>query len=147
MHAGLLGEALDAAAGDPVLAARLLDEAAREEIEPFYYASVAADHVASRKVGAGSTSWALRLYDSFFDDGVLPATRVDPLVFRTFVRVMNMMDIPERAFFRPEVVERVVAVWLRGARFRRRLAPTVPDRDATIAAMETAARGDERFAG
>jgi 2-polyprenyl-6-methoxyphenol hydroxylase-like FAD-dependent oxidoreductase len=147
MHARLLGEALDAAAGDPAVAARLLDETAREEIEPFYYASVAADHVASRKVGAEPTSWTLHFYDSFFDDGVLPATRVDPLVFRTFVRVMNMMDIPERAFFRPEVVERVVAVWLRGQRFRRRLAPTVPDRDATLAAMETAAHLGERVAG
>ena len=147
MHARLLGEALDAAAGDPILAARLLDETAREELEPFYYASVAADHVASRKVGAAPTSWTLRLYDSFFADGVLPATRVDPLVFRTFVRVMNMMDIPERAFFRPEVVERVVAVWLRGARFRRRFEPTVPDRETTLAAMEAAARGEQRAAG
>jgi len=146
MHARLLGEALDAASGDPARAARLLDEGAREEIEPFYYASVAADHVASRKVGAAPTSWALRLYDSYFDDGVLPATRVDPLVFRTFVRVMNMMDIPERAFFQPEVVERVLSVWFRGARFRRRLAPTVPDLDATLAAMEAAARGEQRAA-
>ena len=52
---GLLGEALDAAAGEPVAAARFLDQAAREEIEPFVRASVAADHVASRKVGAEPT--------------------------------------------------------------------------------------------
>jgi 2-polyprenyl-6-methoxyphenol hydroxylase-like FAD-dependent oxidoreductase len=146
MHARLLGEALDAAAGDPTSAARILDEGAREEIEPFYRASVSADRVASRKVGAAPASWRSRLYDSFFDDGVLPATRVDPLVYRTFVRVMNMMEVPEQAFFRPEVVERVVAVWLRGPRFRRRLAPTVPDLDATLVAMESAARGERRAA-
>jgi flavin-dependent dehydrogenase len=140
MHAQLLGEALDAASGEPVHAARLLDEAAREEIEPFYRASVAADQVASRKVGAAAGSPLARLYDAFFDDGVLPATRVDPLVFRTFVRVMNMIETPERAFFRPEVVQRVLAVWLRGPRFRERHAPKAPDRETTIAALEAAAR-------
>jgi 2-polyprenyl-6-methoxyphenol hydroxylase-like FAD-dependent oxidoreductase len=141
MHARLLGEALDAAAGDTVRAARMLDAAAREEIEPFYRASVTADGHASRQVGAAPTSLVHRFYDSFFDDGVLPATRVDPVVFRAFVRMMNMMETPERAFFRPEVVERVLAVWLRGAKFRRRYEPTVPDRDRTIAALEAAARG------
>lgn len=139
MHAALLGEALDAAAGDPVPAARRLDESSREEIEPFVRASVAADRAASRKAGAAPSSLRARLYDAFFDQGVLPATRVDPLVFRTFVRVMNMMDTPERAFFRPEVAQRVLAVWLRGPGLRERLAPTVPDPQATLAAMEAAA--------
>ena len=146
MHARFLGEALDAAAGDTVRAARMLDAAAREEIEPFYRASVTADGHASRQVGAAPTSLVHRFYDSFFDDGVLPATRVDPVVFRAFVRMMNMMETPERAFFRPEVVERVLAVWLRGPSFRRRYEPTVPDRDRTIATLEVAARGEARRA-
>ena len=127
MHARLLGEALDAAAGDRHAAARFLDDAAREEIEPFYHASVAADHVASRKVGAEPTSGRFACYDSYFDDGVMPATRVDPVVYRAFVRMMNMMEIPNEPFFKPEVAVRVLSVWFRGARFRRRLAPTVPD--------------------
>lgn len=148
MHAALLGEALDAAAGEPVRAAGYLDQAAREEIEPFYRASIAADQVASRKVGAAPSSLAARFYDSFFDDGVMPATRVDPVVFRAFVRVMNMMDTPERAFFQPQIVERVLAVWLRGQRFRDHYAPTIPDPEATIAALEAAARdGQRRAAG
>ena len=138
MHARFLGEALDAASGDRVRAARFLDEAARAEIEPFYRSSVAADALASRKVGAAPTSLVQRVYDSFFDDGVVPAMRVDPLVFRTFVRVINMMDTPERAFFQPEIVERVLAVWLGGARAKARFSPTVPDADATIAALESA---------
>jgi 2-polyprenyl-6-methoxyphenol hydroxylase-like FAD-dependent oxidoreductase len=146
MHARLLGEALDAASGDAVRAARFLDESARAEIEPFYRSSVAADALASRKVGAAPTSLVQRLYDSFFDDGVVPAMRVDPLVFRTFVRVINMMDTPERAFFRPEIVERVLAVWLAGSRIRRKHAPTVPDPEMTIAALEAAARTDRHLA-
>ena len=146
MHAQLLGEALDAAAGEPMAAARHLDESAREEIEPFYRASVAADDVASRKVAAAPSSPLQRLYDAFFDEGVLPATRVDPVVFRAFVRMMNMIDTPERTFFRAEVFDRVLAVWLGGARARSRYAPTVPDRDSTIAALEAAARNHSRQA-
>jgi 2-polyprenyl-6-methoxyphenol hydroxylase-like FAD-dependent oxidoreductase len=140
MHADLLGESLDAAAGEPVAAARFLDQAAREEIEPFVRASVAADHVASRKVGAEPTRPLRRVLDSFFDHGVMPATRVDPVVYRAFVRMMNMMETPEQAFFKPEVAMRALAVWARGAGFRRRTEPTVPDRERTIAALEAAAR-------
>jgi 2-polyprenyl-6-methoxyphenol hydroxylase-like FAD-dependent oxidoreductase len=140
MHANLLGEALDAAAGEPLAAARFLDGAAREEIEPFVRASVAADHVASRKVGAEPARPLRRLLDAFFDRGVMPATRVDPVVYRAFVRMMNMMETPEQAFFKPEVAMRAVAVWARGASFRRRTEPTVPDRERTIAALEAAAQ-------
>jgi 2-polyprenyl-6-methoxyphenol hydroxylase-like FAD-dependent oxidoreductase len=142
MHADLLGESLDAAAGDPAAAARFLDQAAREEIEPFVRASVAADHVASRKVGAELARPLRRVLDSFFDHGVMPATRVDPVVYRAFVRMMNMMETPDQAFFKPEVAMRALAVWARGAGFRRRSEPTVPDRERTIAALEDAARGD-----
>jgi 2-polyprenyl-6-methoxyphenol hydroxylase-like FAD-dependent oxidoreductase len=146
MHAGLLGEALDAAAGDAAAAARFLDRAAREEIEPFYRASVTADHVASRKVGAEQARPLQRLLDSFFDDGVMPATRVDPVVYRAFVRMMNMLETPNEAFFKPEVAARALAVWARGAAFRRRHEPTVPDRERTIAALEAASREDSRRA-
>ena len=139
MHANLLGESLDAAAGEPVAAARFLDRAAREEIEPFVRASVAADHVASRKVGAEPARPLRRVLDSFFDHGVMPATRIDPVVYRAFVRMMNMMETPEQAFFKPEVAMRAIAVWARGASFRRRTEPTVPDRERTIAALEAAA--------
>jgi len=139
MHAQFLGESLDATAGDVVRAARFLDEEVRAEIEPFYRASVAADLAASRKVGAVASSLLTRFYDRFFDEGVMPATRCDPLVFRTFVRVMNMMDTPERAFFQPEVVDRVLKVWFSGAG-RRQYQPTVPDRDLTLALCEAAAR-------
>ena len=142
MHAQFLGEALDAASGDVVRAARYLDETAREEIEPFYRASVAADHVASRKVDAVPKSAVTRLYDAFFDDGVMPATRTDPLVFRAFVRVMNMMETPERAFFDPRVVDRVLGTLLGAGRARGRFRPTAPDRDEMLARMEAAAASE-----
>lgn len=146
MHAGLLGEALDAAAGDPVRAAGHFDALARAEIEPFYRASVVADAVASRKVGAAPRSLRSRLYDTFFDEGVIPATRCDPVVFRAFVRMMNMIDTPERAFFAPGVLERVLAFLARDTAARAAYAPTVPDRDATLARLEAAAGLAERCA-
>lgn len=140
MHAALLGEALDAAAGDVEVAARRLDHDAREEIEPFYRSSVAADRMASQKAGALPAALGERVLRSFFDDGVLPATRIDAVVFRAFVRMFNMFDTPERAFFRPEVFWRVVGVWLRGPAFRRRMAFVEPDREEAIRACERAAR-------
>ncbi len=144
MHAGLLGEALDAAAGEPGRAAGYLDALAQEEIEPFYRASVAADAVASRKVGAIPSSIRERLYDRFFDSGVIPATRSDPIVFRAFVRMMNMIETPERAFLNPEIVRRVLA-FLGGDRAKRTsVAPTVPDRDRTLVRLEAAAARRER---
>jgi hypothetical protein len=139
MHAALLGEALDAAVGDPVRAATLLDLGAREEIEPFYRASVAADLEASRRVGAVASSALDRAFDRFFHDGVLPASRTDPVVFRAFLRMLYMMETPEQAFFRPDVIGRSLAAWMRGARFRARVLPQPPDYDATVAACERAA--------
>ncbi|MEA2626555.1 MAG: hypothetical protein QOD06_2600, partial [Candidatus Binatota bacterium] len=124
LHARLLGEALDAAAGDVERAAGHLDAAAREEIEPFYRASVAADRSAARRAEAKPQGGLLdRLRDSFFAEGVVAASRVDALVFRAFVRMFNMMETPERAFSTPEILGRVNAVWLRGRRFRERFAP------------------------
>ena len=139
MHAGLLGEALDAAAGDPFRAAAFLDEAARREIEPFYRASVAADLEASRRVGAVPSSLLEWLADGFFQNGVLPASRIDPVVFRAFLRMFYMVQTPAEAFFRPEVVARAAAVWMRGPRLRRRLIPGGPDAEETISACESAA--------
>jgi hypothetical protein len=57
--------------------ARFLDQAAREEIEP----SFALGRSRPRRVAKGRSEPARplqRVLDSFFDDGVMPATRVDP---------------------------------------------------------------------
>jgi hypothetical protein len=67
------------------------------------------------------------------------AVRCDPVVFRAFIRMMNMLETPERAFGRPEVVLRALWVLAQGERFRRRYAPPpAPDRERTIARCEAA---------
>jgi 2-polyprenyl-6-methoxyphenol hydroxylase-like FAD-dependent oxidoreductase len=163
LHAGLLGEALDATSGDVARSATRLDAAARLEIEPFYRASVLADLGAARKAerwrrletGAAAparsdrdsrraASFVDRWSDSFFEDGVIVASRVDPLVFRAFVRMFNMIETPEEAFSSPEIIGRVAAVWLRGRSFRKRHMPSGPSPDAVLAACEAALRGPER---
>jgi 2-polyprenyl-6-methoxyphenol hydroxylase-like FAD-dependent oxidoreductase len=140
LHASLLGEALDAAAGDPFRAASFLDESAREEIEPFYEASVAADGEASRRVGALRSGFVDWLNDGFFQRGILPASRVDPVVFRAFLRMFYMIETPARALLRPEVVSRALVAWLRGEGFRRRVLPAGPDLETTVAELEEVAR-------
>ena len=139
MHAALLGEALDATAGDPFRAAFFLNDGAQQEIEPFFRASVAADSEASRRVGAEPSSALARAMDSFFQNGVLPASRVDPVVFRAFLRMLYMIEPPESAFFRPDVIGRSLAVWLRGTSLRSRVLPRAPDFETTVGALERAA--------
>jgi 2-polyprenyl-6-methoxyphenol hydroxylase-like FAD-dependent oxidoreductase len=143
LHAELLGDALDMHGWDlPRAVAVALDKKARAQIEPFFRASVLADRDAVRKAeGRTPSTLAGRLRERFFEDGVVPATRCDPVVFRAFLRMMNMLETPEEAFGRPEVVLRALWVALRPRRWNvPYLLPPAPDRDATLAHVEAAAQ-------
>jgi 2-polyprenyl-6-methoxyphenol hydroxylase-like FAD-dependent oxidoreductase len=135
LHAELLGAALDRHPRDLRAAALALDAAERREVEPFYRASVIADRDAQRKAeGRTSAKLSARLQQRFFEEGVGTAVRCDPVVYRAFVRMMNMLETPEEAFGRPSVVLRSLWMLLRGKRFRSRFAlPDPPDRDALLA--------------
>ena len=100
-----------------------------------------ADRDAVRKAeGRRPRRLKARLQTKFFEDGVGPATRCDPVVFRAFIRMMNMLETPEQAFGHLDVFLRSLWVLLRGKRYNRRYAlPAPPDRDATIARVEAAA--------
>lgn len=141
LHADLLGEALDLRPGDLAAAALALAERARLQIEPFYRASVIADRDAVRRAeGRLPRRLGDRLRQRFFEDGVAVATRCDPVVYRAFLRMLNMLESPDRAFGSSQVVLRSLRVLLRGKRRNRRYAiPDPPDRDATIARCEAAA--------
>jgi 2-polyprenyl-6-methoxyphenol hydroxylase-like FAD-dependent oxidoreductase len=142
LHADLLGAALDAHPDDLSAAAMALAEQARLQIEPFYRASVVADRDAVRRAeGRRPKRLGDRLRQRFFEDGVLPATRCDPVVFRAFLRMFNMIESPERAFGSARVFLRSLRVLARGRRYNRRYAiPDPPDRELTIARCEAAAR-------
>jgi 2-polyprenyl-6-methoxyphenol hydroxylase-like FAD-dependent oxidoreductase len=141
LHAHLLGEALDAAPDDLGEVALHLDRQARDQIEPFYRASVIADKDAVRKAeGRRPRQLGNRLREKFFVDGVTVATRCDPVVFRAFVRMFNMLETPEQAFGKPSVFFRSLWIMLRGRRRNRPYAlPDPPEREATIARCEAAA--------
>ena len=141
LHADLLGAALDAHPDDLSAAALALAEQARLQIEPFYRASVIADRDAVRRAeGRRPRRLSHRLRQRFLEDGVAVATRCDPVVFRAFLRMFNMLESPERAFGSPQVVWRSLRVLLRGKRHNQRYAiPGPPDRETTIARCEAAA--------
>ena len=134
LHADMLARALARHPGDLDAVARDLDASARREIEPFFRASLLADRDATRKAeGRAPSRWRARLARSFFEDGVVVATRCDPVVFRAFVRMMNMLETPESAFGDRRVLLRSLRVWLRGRRRNSDLAiPPPPDKDALV---------------
>jgi len=135
VHAELLAAALERHGRDLRAVAMDLDQAARRDIEPFYRASLVADRDSTRKAeGRIPKGLRARLVAQFFEDGVGVAVRCDPVVYRAFVRMMNMIDA--RAGVRhPRVLVRAMWVWLRGKRRNAEFAlPPPPDRDAVLAA-------------
>src|SRR5262249_5249578 len=121
VQATLLDEALGRHPGDLAAAARHLDRRSEAELRPFWEAAVAAD---SRALGerrafqggsalAGLASVAAEAFGWFVDRALLPATRVDPVVFRGLMRVFNMLDPPERLLTDPEVVLHALPVLAR----------------------------------
>lgn len=140
LHAELLGDAVDMHGwSDPAALATALDDKARRIIEPFYRASVLADREAVRKAeGRPAPTLEARLRERFFEAGVAPAIRCDPVVFRAFARMMNMLDTPEEAFGRPAVVLRALWVLLRPAWMTAPFHEAPPDRERTLARVEAA---------
>ncbi len=141
VHAHFMGEALDASNGDLGEALIELDRRSRQEIEPFYEASVIADKDAVRKAeGRPANQLANRIIGKFIEDGVIVGTRCDPVIFRAFLRMFNMFDPPEKAFFNRTIIMRSLWILARGKRYRARFAlPPPPDKESTITACERAA--------
>jgi 2-polyprenyl-6-methoxyphenol hydroxylase-like FAD-dependent oxidoreductase len=142
VQATLLDEALDRHPHDLVAAARHLDRRSEEELRPFWDAAVAADR---RALGdrrafpltnprAWLASVATVAFGWFVDRALVPATRVDPVVFRGLMRVFNMLDPPERLLTDPEIVLRALPVLARVLRGEEpeHLFPPV-ERDAALA--------------
>jgi 2-polyprenyl-6-methoxyphenol hydroxylase-like FAD-dependent oxidoreductase len=119
VQAALLDEALGARGHDPHAVARHLDRRSRQELRPFFDAAVGADRA---RLGAAFTplaprAWLVACADRamgwFLDRGVLPAMRVDPVVFRGLMRIFNMLDAPETLLRDPRLVARSLAVMAR----------------------------------
>jgi 2-polyprenyl-6-methoxyphenol hydroxylase-like FAD-dependent oxidoreductase len=121
VQAALLDEALERHRDDVRALAGHLDRRSEAEVRPFWDAAVAGDR---RMLGAQSApqltnprawlAWAAELAVGWFiNRGLVPATRVDPVVFRGLMRVFNMLDPPEALVLDPELVLRTLPVLAR----------------------------------
>ncbi len=152
VQAALLDEALDRHGRDLGAVARWLDRRSEEEVRPFWDAAVASDRrsmgISRRLPATSALAWlvgvAERAFGWFVDRGVLPAMRIDAVVFRGLMRVFNMLDPPERLLRDPEIVLHSLPVLARVLRGDEP-APSFPavQRATVLARLGRAAAGED----
>jgi len=120
MMAELLDEALGRHPTDPIAMARHYDRACETHVRPFWDAAVASDRRMlgeRRALASGARAALIQIAEEavgwFVDRGVVPATRVDPVVFRGLLRVFHMLDAPDQLMMNPELVLRALPVLAR----------------------------------
>jgi len=133
-----LSRALSEHGRDRVALAHAMDQAVRTELEPHYTVAVRLDadrmklHGAMRD-GSEPDPMAVATRD-FILNGLLPATRVDPDVFRAFFRAFNMLDAPDALMADPLVLQG--AMQAHATKAERPPAPRLgPERDEFLAVM------------
>jgi hypothetical protein len=86
----------------------------------------------ARELPAGNRAALIHMAEQafgwFVDRGVVPATRVDPVVFRGLLRVFHMLDAPEDLLRNPELLLRSVPVLARVLRGDEPLQQFTPTR-------------------
>jgi 2-polyprenyl-6-methoxyphenol hydroxylase-like FAD-dependent oxidoreductase len=144
-QAGIAAEALSSAlrehGRDPVAVALAMDTAIRTQLEPHYVTSCIQDadriklHTALHE-GSDPDPAAAATRD-FVLNGLIPATRVDPDVFRAFFRSFNMLDEPNALFADPKVLTAAGAA--HATKDERPPEPDLgPPRDELLAVMAAA---------
>jgi flavin-dependent dehydrogenase len=124
IQAALLDEALDRHPRDLRAAARHLDRRSEAELRPFWEAAVAGDRRSAgdrrpfelTNTRAYLVAIAAEAFGWFVDRALLPASRIDPVVFRGLMRVFNMLEPPDRLLRDPELVLRALPVLARTLR-------------------------------
>src|SRR5213080_2546853 len=147
VQAALLDEALGRHPGDVRAAACFLDRESERQLRPFWEAAVAGDRRGLGDVpylkATDPLAWlahvAEQAFGWFFDQGLLPASRVDPVIFRALMRIFNMLEPPERLFTDPGLLVRSLPVL---ARVLRGDGPPPPfpvvARDAALSQLDQA---------
>ncbi len=136
--ADALSDALRQHGRDRVALSLAMDAATRTELEPHYALAVRQDadrmkmHAAMHD-GAEPDAMASATRD-FIINGLIPATRADPDVFRAFFRAFNMLDAPDALLANPKVFAGSMAA--HAAKDERPPLPKLgPDRDEFLAVM------------
>jgi 2-polyprenyl-6-methoxyphenol hydroxylase-like FAD-dependent oxidoreductase len=126
VQATLLADALAAHPDDAVARALAYERASALDVEPWYLASVAQDRqarkqarkereaeaarAAGRDVGAADDEVTPEDFAAdIMREGLFPAVRTDPVVFRAFIRAFNLLVAPEALMSDPDVINRVMA--------------------------------------
>jgi 2-polyprenyl-6-methoxyphenol hydroxylase-like FAD-dependent oxidoreductase len=135
MMVELLDEAVGRHRRDPSAMARHYHSACEAHVRPFWEAAVASDRRMlgqARELPAGNRAALIHMAEQafgwFVDRGVVPATRVDPVVFRGLLRVFHMLDAPEDLLRNPELLLRSVPVLARVLRGDEPLQQFTPTR-------------------
>ncbi|MDQ6698193.1 MAG: FAD-dependent oxidoreductase [Actinomycetota bacterium] len=150
VQATLLADALVAHPDDPTARSIAYEEASSHEVDPWYRAAVAQDRasrqaaarLADRARGAVATHDVSGAADEhpmadLLRYGLAPAIRLDPEVYRAFIRMFNLLTPPETLMTDPDLLARVLAVYQ--ARHLREPEPDVgPDRRTVLTAMGAA---------
>lgn len=119
VQAALLDEAVGRHRDDPVAAARVLHALSEAQVRPFWEAAVASDRrlLGDRSLPTGSlavlVTMAEQAFGWFLERGILPATLVDPVVFRGILRVFHMLEPPEALVRDPEMLVRSLPILAR----------------------------------
>lgn len=153
VHAFGLADALADSEGDPVALALSLHDFTRRELDPWYRAAVQQDRE-SQEVHAGASepsptpflddvaaaegddyvdprAWAREL----FREGLLPAIRTSPIVFRAFLRWFNLLATPDALVQDGEVIMAALESYQNREHHPVDPIPGPPDRDALLALL------------
>ena len=145
LSAHLLGNALGAHGLDHLARGAAYEAAVAERIHPWYLAAVTQDALnrsaAERQhrveTGELTPEDAAAQEDptrALLREGLLPALRIDPVVFRAFLRMFNLLDPPESLLRNFDLIGRVMAVYQ--DRDQRPPEPSLgPDRAGLLAAI------------
>lgn len=144
-QAQLIADATATHGLDHLARARGYEAASREQIHPWYRAATAQDAAnradAERRAAidageldpadAAATEDPMR---ALLRDGLLPAVRLDPMVFRAFLRMFNLLESPDSLMTNGDVIARVMQVYQ--DRDQRPPEPSIgPDRSALFASL------------
>ena len=148
VHGFLLADTLAAHERDFDALAHAFHAATVAEIEPFYRSAVAQDDDAKHNAAlvrgdiVDAPDSPAAQVRSIVREGLLPATRTDPVVFRAFMRSFNLLDKPDAIMSNPEVIERVMKSW--AARHDRPAEPLLgPTRNEMLNVLDAAAARPE----
>ena len=135
VQADLLAQSIAEHPDDPLARARRYEELSETEVRPWYRAAVTQDRhnreAAAPVAGEPVEEDPMR---AIMRDGLLPAMRVDPIVLRAFLRMLNLLDPPDALLADFDVIGRVMNVYQ--DRDNRPPEPDLgPGRDAMLALL------------